>query len=61
MRFQLLKYASHFFIREQKKALDTVESFDLGIAGKTHNNLGNFVLHDTDATIDLHVRIATGP
>ena len=38
--------------RELKKALDTVESFDLGVAGKTYDNLGNFVLHDADATSD---------
>ena len=41
-------YILIMLVREQKRALDTVESFDLGIAGKRHDNLGNFVLHDAE-------------
>ena len=41
--------AFHIDTRELKKALDTVESFDLGTVGKRE---GNFVLHDSDETSD---------
>ena len=37
--------AGHIDTRELKKALDTVESFDLGTVGKRE---GNFVLHDAE-------------
>ena len=53
IKIKFLNLANHLqHSRELKKALDTVESFDLGVAGKTYDNLGNFVLHDADATSD---------